>query len=196
MPVQPMPTSGPHTWAEFIALPDDDRRELIDGHLIEVEVPTQLHELIVAHILACLWNWAQATGSGSVLGSGYKVRINPKRGVMPDVQFFKTGHLPPEEQQGLETGRPDLAVEVISPSSRTIDRLTKLNWYAAKVVPEYWIVDPDQRTLERHILRRGHYFVEPFGETAIFTPETFPGLKIPLASLWPGPHPPARKRRR
>jgi Uma2 family endonuclease len=36
-----------------------------------------------------------------------------------------------------------LAVEVISPSSRRIDRLTKLSVYEDAGVPSYWLVDPD-----------------------------------------------------
>ncbi len=49
------PEPGPHTWDEFIALDEDDLRELIDGELVEVEVPTKLHEYIVwmlSHYLA------------------------------------------------------------------------------------------------------------------------------------------------
>jgi Uma2 family endonuclease len=38
---------GPYTWDDFVALDEDDRRELIDGELVEVEVPTELHEYIV-----------------------------------------------------------------------------------------------------------------------------------------------------
>ena len=46
-------------------------------------------------------------------------------------------------------GTPDLVVEILSPSSRRYDRVTKLRWYAQLGVPEYWLVDPDARTLER-----------------------------------------------
>jgi Uma2 family endonuclease len=43
----PSSAPGPYTWDDFIALEDDDRRELIDGELLEVEVPTGIHEYIV-----------------------------------------------------------------------------------------------------------------------------------------------------
>jgi Uma2 family endonuclease len=188
------PAIGPYTWADFVALADDDRRELIDGHLIEVEVPTQLHEYIVAMLIARLVAWADANDGGTVLASGYKVRITNKRGVMPDVQYYKPGHLPPGEQQGLVTGQLDLAIEVLSESSRNIDRVAKMTWYAARRVPEYWIVDPGARTLERYLLRKGRYLLEPHGSNETFAPDTFPGLTLSLSRLWTGPRP-ARKRR-
>ena len=45
--LQTAPGSGPYTWDDFVALEEDDLRELIDGELVEVEVPTVKHEEIV-----------------------------------------------------------------------------------------------------------------------------------------------------
>jgi Uma2 family endonuclease len=63
-----------------------------------------------------------------VLGSGYKVRISTKRGVMPDVQFYRADNLPRGQDRGLVGGRPDLVVEVTSLSSVRFDRVKKLGW--------------------------------------------------------------------
>src|SRR5262249_30777455 len=74
------------TWDEFVALPEDDRRELIDGVLVEVEVPNHPHEKIVAFLCHYLVAWTLEHDPGAtVLSSGYKVRIAKYRGVMPDV---------------------------------------------------------------------------------------------------------------
>jgi Uma2 family endonuclease len=78
----PVPGShgvGPYTWDDFVALEDDDRRELIDGHLIEVDVPMKLHEYIVAKLIAKLDAWAESSEGGTVLASSYKVRITRAR---------------------------------------------------------------------------------------------------------------------
>ncbi len=178
---------GPSTWDDFVSLDEDDQRELIDGHLIQVEVPTQHHQYIIMMLGSYLTVWARTSASGTVLGSGYKVKVNRQRGVMPDIQFYKKGNLPKGAQQALDTGHPDLAVEVLSPSSRAIDRVTKLNWYASIGVPEYWLVDPESETLTRHLLVDGRYVVDPHGLGEVFQPDTFPGLQVPLAELWTTP---------
>ncbi|HTR97878.1 MAG TPA: Uma2 family endonuclease [Candidatus Acidoferrales bacterium] len=175
-----------YTWDDFVALDEDDLRELIDGELVEVEVPTDSHEYIVGRLVTALTNWADAGHGGRALVSGYKVRISDRRGVMPDVQFFRAGNDASKRQQkGLVEGRPDLVVEVMSPSSIRYDRLKKLQWYAQLGVPEYWLVNPEAQMLERLVLREGVYaIVESLAGDDAFRPASFDGLEIPLARLW------------
>ena len=176
---------GPHTWADFVALPEDDRRELIDGELLEVEVPTTAHERIAALLVFFLETWSRAGGGGMTLVSGYKVRVSDTRGVMPDVQFYRAGNIPRGQPQGLAHGHPDLVVEVLSPSSARFDRVLKMTYYAAIGVPEYWIVDPAARTLERLVLTEGHYTIADALEgDALFQPPSFEGMGVALEELW------------
>ncbi len=176
---------GPYTWEDFVALEEDDLRELIDGELVEVEVPNDAHELLVPLLSRHLLDWADAHGGGATFASGYKVRITNKRGVMPDLQFYRPVNLPRGQRQGLATGRPDLAVEIVSPTSVRYDRVVKMNWYASIGTPEYWIVDPEARTLERLVLAEGHYLIADALEgDAVFRPQSFEGMEIPLARLW------------
>ena len=178
--------SAPYTWDDFVALDEDDLRELIDGELVEVEVPTWSHEKITGWLVFFLRAWAEGGPAGHVIASGYKVRISERRGVMPDVQFYRQGNDAGGDQPaGLVRGRPDLVVEVVSPSSQRYDRVTKLRWYAQAGVPEYWLVDPQARTVERLVLREGSYVIAAsLADDETLRPETFPGLEIPLAKLW------------
>lgn len=178
--------AGPHRWQDFLALDEDDLRELVDGHFLEIEVPNEFHEWVVTWLVTNLTVWAHPRGAGFAFASGYKVRIRKDRGVMPDVQFYRgrRGRLP---LRGLHRGAPDLAVEVVSPSSRRWDRVVKLGWYASIGTPEYWIVDPTTRTLERFLLSSGGT-LEPAGHYLhddLFAPESFPELVIDLSQLWP-----------
>ena len=176
---------GPHTWADFIALEEDDLRELIDGELLEVEVPNGAHERLVSLLTFHLEGWAQAGHGGATFASGYKVRITDRRGVMPDLQYFRKGNEPRGQLQGMTQGHPDLVVEIVSPSSVRYDRVVKMNWYASIGTPEYWIVDPAARTLERLVLDGGRYAIaDALDGDAVLRPATFDGLEIPLAKLW------------
>jgi Uma2 family endonuclease len=175
------------TWEEFVELPDDDRRELIDGHLVEVEVPDENHELIVAALCHLLRAWARRRKAGRVLASGYKVRIAKYRGVMPDVQFFRTDNPTDriENAIAMHRGRPDLAIEIISPSSVRYDRVKKLNWYKSIGVPEYWLISPKNRLLERFVLKDEHYVLtHSLEEGDVLRPSTMKGLRIPVSELF------------
>ena len=180
------PPAARYTWDDFVALDEDDLRELIDGELVEVEVPTARHEDIVALLAYFLTAWAEAGHGGRARGSGYKVRVSERRGVMPDLQFYRRGNDAARDQDaGLVRGQPDLVVEIVSPSSRRYDRVTKLRWYAQLGVPEYWLVDPETQTLERLVLREGVYVIATaLADGEVFRPESFEGLELPLAKLW------------
>lgn len=172
------------TWSEFIALPDHDRRELVRGQLVGLEVPTDVHEHIVAVVIFHLMAWARAGGGGKVFASGYKVRIRNDTGFMPDVQYFQPGRV--TGRQGLAKGAPDLVVEVISPSSVRFDQVEKLNAYASIGTREYWLIHPENRTLHRFVLGASNHFVvqDALEGDATFRPTSFPGLEVQLSELW------------
>lgn len=184
---------GSYTWDDFVALPDDDRRELIDGELVEIEMPSGIHEYIVAMLAFYFVGYAKRRG-GSVRASGYKVRISDRRGVMPDLQYFGPTNEPDDTQEaGLVDGRPDVAVEIISKSGRRYDRVVKLMYYASIGVPEYWLIDPENRMLERLVHSKDGYIIRQTLEgDVVFAPKEFRGLKIPLGELWSIP----KKRRK
>jgi Uma2 family endonuclease len=173
-----------HRWSDFIALPDDDRRELIDGRLEELDLSTKARARVITVLGFLLGLWARKH-SFAVLGSGYKIRITDRRGAMPDVQMYTARAYKRAENTGLETGHPELAIEVISPTSRAHDRLRKLDWYSSIGVPEYWIVDPEAKTVQCFSLDGKTYrAVQHATDDEVFKPRSFRGLKIPLAELF------------
>jgi Uma2 family endonuclease len=174
-----------YTWDDFIALEDEDLRELIDGQLLHLEEPTWRHARIVAQLAGHLVEWCHGHG-GYALGSGFKLRVSDSCGIMPDAQLYRRGNeVSRDQNDGLVRGHPDLVIEISLPESRRYDRVTKLRWYLQLGVPEYWIIDPEVETLERFLLRDGGYAIATaLSRDEIFRPETFAGIEIPLASLW------------
>ncbi len=98
---------------------------------------------------------------------------------------------------GLVRGRPEVVIEIISPSSRRHDRVRKVACYSSLGVPEYWIVDVDDRLVQRLVLRGSSYLLgQQASEDEVFRPKSMPGLEIPLAELWAALPKPRRARRR
>ena len=60
-------------------------------------------------------------------------------------------------------GAPDLIIEILSPSTRRHDLLTKFNLYLRAGVREYWIVDPANKDVQVFLLEDGHYSAKHFG---------------------------------
>ncbi|WP_437534426.1 Uma2 family endonuclease [Sorangium sp. So ce726] len=141
--------------AEWAALPEDEAGELIDGRLVEEEMPDCVHELAVAWLIHTLRAWLIPRG-GFVFGSEVKYALKPRRGRKSDVSaFLPTSRRPPA--RGAVGIPPDIMVEIVSPSPRDSrrDRVEKVEEYAAFGVRWYWLLDPQLRTLEIHELARG-----------------------------------------
>jgi Uma2 family endonuclease len=100
------------------------------------------------------------------------------------VLFVSTSRLHYVGEDNL-SGPPDLAVEVISESTKRLDREVKLKQYALHGVNEYWLVDPEGNIVDGLRLREGEYeLAERLGLGDTLTSPLFPGLKLLVASLW------------
>jgi Uma2 family endonuclease len=102
----------------------------------------------------------------------------------PDLIFFSTQRLHLVGAKAME-GSPDLCVEILSPSSKRIDRGVKFKQYEKGGVRFYWIVDPAERTIEAFRLSRGKF--NPVGKGAgsdVVNLQPFEELDISLARLW------------
>jgi Uma2 family endonuclease len=139
---------GELSLAEWFASDEDERGELVGGHLVEEEEPNYAHEILVILLGSLLRGWFVPRG-GFVGGSDAKLAVGPKQGRRPDLTVYFAGTpLPPPT--GIIARPPDIAVEIVSPTPRDgrRDRVEKVADYAAFGVRYYWIVDPQLRSLE------------------------------------------------
>ncbi|MGI9038531.1 MAG: Uma2 family endonuclease [Gemmatimonadota bacterium] len=131
------------TWADAQQMPDDGNRyEAIEGDLYMTPAPTLRHQDVVFRLSLRLHSLLVQPGHGRMWLAPVGVEFPATgEGVQPDIVFVS------RERRGIiaETtlmGPPDLAVEVLSPSTGTRDRGVKLRLYARQGIRQYWIVDP------------------------------------------------------
>lgn len=171
------------TTAEWADLFEDVPGELVDGRLVEEEVPDYAHEVIVAWLIHVLMTWAEHTGA-IVGGSDAKFALDEGRGRKPDLTVFLAGRRPP--RTGVVSLPPDIAVEVVSrsPRDQRRDRVEKLAEYALFGIRWYWVVDPERCLLEMVELARGNYQPRVAAGTGRVDVPGCPGLSLDLDRLW------------
>lgn len=139
--------AGTWTYEDLFDLPDDGTRyEIIEGELYEMPAPYLAHALAIANLISMLIPLVARLG-GQWLTAPLDVFFQGANPVQPDIVVVLPGRSARFVKRGVE-GPPDLLIEVLSPSNRVHDILTKRALYARGGVREYWIVDPDARTIE------------------------------------------------
>lgn len=138
------------TWAEFARLPSGTatRHEVIDGELFVTPAPSVHHQRIVTDLVTLLNAFVQSNDLGELLSGPVDVIFAEGDYLEPDIVFVRRDRTGLFTDRGLE-GPPDLVVEVTSPSTAVRDRGIKLDRYSHFGVPEYWVVDPAGRSIER-----------------------------------------------
>lgn len=176
---------GPMTLEQWADMDEDEPGELVDGALVEEEVPTNLHELIVSWLVYELMTWTKQHG-GRVLGSEHKLGVAARRGRKPDVTVYA-----PRTKLGLHAPLsvvpPFIVVEVISRRARDVrrDRVEKLNDYAHFGVRWYWLLDPDARLLEiLELGADGRYTIALQASAERVVVPGCEGLALDLGDLW------------
>ena len=133
-----------HTIDDIYDLPDGERAELIDGKIYFMAPPSRKHQRITMELSTIINNYIKSNnGSCEVDIAPFAVFLNAddRNYVEPDISVICDKNK--LNDKGC-VGAPDWIVEVVSPSSRTIDYTTKLFKYRTAGVREYWIVDPDK----------------------------------------------------
>jgi len=78
----------------------------------------------------------------------------------PDICYFGKEKVAQFTNDQLLFPPPEFIVEILSDSTEKNDRGTKFINYAAHGIPEYWIIDPAQKTVEKYLLQQGEYYLE------------------------------------
>jgi Uma2 family endonuclease len=154
------PEQGQWTYQDWLQLPEDGTRyEVIDGVLYMTPPPSTSHQFVSHRLATLMTAHADANKLGVVLPAPVGVHLpNQPVPLQPDIVFISSARKNIIGTQYID-GAPDLVVEVLSPSNWPFDRQEKFQAYQAAGIPEYWVVDYRQLTIEVYALEKGEYLL-------------------------------------
>ena len=138
---------GEYTLEDYLAIPDERRVELIDGVIYDMSSPLGHHQIIAGQIHADLLAYISQNGGPCIpfiAPVDVQLDCDDKTIVQPDVMILcdRSKYTPQRI-----VGAPDFVVEVLSKSTRKKDMYIKMSKYKFAGVREYWLVDPDRKTI-------------------------------------------------
>jgi Uma2 family endonuclease len=135
------------------------RIELSRGRLEVLPVPTEIHQFILLFFYELLKAFTKVHAPGTVLVAGTDVRLKKGNIREPDVVYMKVENARRRHQEYWDGA--DLVMEVVSPGpkDRKRDWEIKPREYARAGIPEYWIIDPQQKVIRVLTLRGKAYKV-------------------------------------
>ncbi|HZV49606.1 MAG TPA: Uma2 family endonuclease [Candidatus Dormibacteraeota bacterium] len=142
---------GPWTEQDLLTLPDDGQRhELVEGRLLVSPPPSGPHQVLALR-LARLLDDAAPPELQTVEGLG--VRVPGGSVLVPDILVAEREAVLQDRSDVLDPGAVRLVVEIVSPGSAAMDRLTKPALYARAGIPHLWRVELEEGSVV--VLRLG-----------------------------------------
>jgi len=179
-----MPALVPHyTAREIRKFPEDRvRYEVIRGELFVTPAPGLGHQRTVLELATLFRDYLERNALGEVIVAPFEVELTEDSAVQPDVLVILADRARLLTKKRM-MGAPSLAVEVISYTSKRTDRLQKRQLYQEEGVPEYWVVDPELRRVERW--RPGDVVPQVLTDHLVWQPTAeAPELVIDLVKLF------------
>jgi Uma2 family endonuclease len=173
------------TYAELLKMPEDGPRiELYDGEVWEMPSATVVHQQVALNTAFVFREYERRAG-GRVAIAPLDVIFSELNVVQPDVLYFvpERVHLLMADKRPRH--RPDVVVEILSPTTESNDKGRKLRMFARYEVPEYWMIDSDERAIEIRSLRGDFYTVsvKASGDDVVTSP-LLPDLSFSLSRLF------------
>jgi Uma2 family endonuclease len=175
-----------YTYADLLKWDEDFRAELYDGDVIVKDAPLTVHQAIIVELVLQIGGYLKGK-KGKVFPAPFGVRLYKKKDRSDDTVFEPDivvicdhGKI---DEHGCN-GPPDFVIEIISPSSARYDRIYKLRKYEKAGVREYWIVDPETKSVQVFILENGRFLASGYDETEKAPVTVLSGCEIDLRAVF------------
>jgi Uma2 family endonuclease len=173
------------TYREYALLPDDGRRhELVEGDFYVTPAPTSHHQTVSRRLQHALMTQLEDKGLAFVFDAPFDVILADTTVVEPDLAIIRASRRELISKRGLE-GPPDVAVEILSESSKGQDQFLKKTVYARFGIPEYWLIEPELGFVTINRLVDGAYEEhQRLDRASTLTSPEFPEVSIPLTPVF------------
>lgn len=138
--------------SDNLAYQEEPWEELIDGEVVAMSPRPVFNHNHIAFNIAVMFQSYLRGKRCTVIPDGTDLYLTEKDRFVPDMMVVCDRDK--IRRDGVH-GAPDLVVEVLSPSTAKKDRMQKKTVYEACGVREYWLVDPENRTIEQYLPRDG-----------------------------------------
>jgi len=175
-----------YTYADYYSWDDEKRWELIDGAPYPMTAPSRTHQRILIEISRQLANFLVEKPC-EVYVAPFDVRLNALGDDDDDVfqpDIVVVCDEAKLDEKGLN-GAPDMAIEILSPSTAQLDKTLKFNKYQHAGVREYWVIDPADKTVTVFILENGQYVAKCYSEADSIPVRVLEGCEINLSTVFP-----------
>lgn len=148
-----------YTYEDYRKLPEGAPYQLIGGKLVMTPAPSPYHQIVAANLGFLLMEHCRKNNLGLVLFAPVDVYLEETEAYQPDIIFIarERGDIIQREKI---SGAPDLVVEILSLYSAYYDLRKKFRAYEKHGVKEYWIVDPEEESIEVFVLREGRFHLD------------------------------------
>lgn len=175
-----------YTYADYLTWDESERIELIDGEPVMHATPSRRHQAISRELMVRLYEFLKGKPC-QVFAAPFSVRLEAKADDSDDTVLEPDIVVVCDEKKLDDrgcNGAPDFVVEISSPSTVRYDRMVKFEKYRKAGVREYWIVDPDTRSVQACILDGGMYYVQMYGDTGSAPVKVLPGCEVDLEGIF------------
>ena len=138
------------------SLPEGTLCQLINNKLIMSPAPQNLHQVVIGEIFVEISLYLRKNKIGEVRIAPFDVHFSKENILQPDMFFIKNENLNKIRNKGL-FGSPDLVIEILSPSTSQFDYEEKKLVYERYGVEEYFIVDPNTKSVDSFFLKDNKY---------------------------------------
>jgi Uma2 family endonuclease len=176
------------TYADYLGWDTPDRFQLLEGELFMMSSPTVDHQTISRELLIQFGLFLRGKPC-QVFAAPLDVRLFPREDqsddtvVQPDILVVcdrtRIG-------KNSVDGPPDLVIEISSPSNSFGEMFKKFQLYLEAGVREYWIIRPEAKQVQVHVLEEGRYLSSVYHQDAVIPVSILPPFSLDLKTLWAG----------